>query len=399
MKQLSKIMLAAVASVALAAPAFAWDFGASGSSSATFKQATVAPAEGDATTTANFTSSSGGVTVSSSNTDGANSATFSYTADWNGDAGNFDEYVSVSGSKKVGNWTASSSTSQYMQKDVVGSAATPQTSDGTAAITLTDGSITYKLGDAAHLSTAEKAVNGPMSGAVDAEARVDSFQGFSVGLGVGPGTLTIALDMEAGATDTAFGDQSIAIACGGGSSGFGINFSGDVGADLSFTYATASSTASGRSCTAADNTSDSAASANTMGLGVAIPAGPATISLDYESTTWDSTVGGGDVTAVTTGNEVSGFELSVAMAMGDATVGLNVSSTTNTPSTDAAGATANNASSSAGTELWYTVPIGAVTLSAGYGSEAVTTGGNTASATDDTTQTDTEIGVELSMSF
>ena len=107
MKQLSKMMLAAVASVALAAPAFAWDFSASGSSSATFKQATVAPASGDSTTTANFTSSSGGVTVSSSNSDGANSATFSYTADWNGDAGNFDEYVSVSGSKKVGNWTAS----------------------------------------------------------------------------------------------------------------------------------------------------------------------------------------------------------------------------------------------------------------------------------------------------
>ena len=116
MKQLSKLMLAAVASVALAAPAFAWDFGASGSSSATFKQKTVAPADGDATTTANFSSSSGGVTVSSSNSDGANSATFSYTADWNGDAGNFDESVSVSGSKKVGNWTASSSTTQWMQK-------------------------------------------------------------------------------------------------------------------------------------------------------------------------------------------------------------------------------------------------------------------------------------------
>ena len=36
MKQLSKIMLAAVASVALAAPAFGWDFSASGSSSATY---------------------------------------------------------------------------------------------------------------------------------------------------------------------------------------------------------------------------------------------------------------------------------------------------------------------------------------------------------------------------
>ncbi len=41
MKQLSKIMLSAVATVALAAPAFAWDFSASGSSSATYKRETV----------------------------------------------------------------------------------------------------------------------------------------------------------------------------------------------------------------------------------------------------------------------------------------------------------------------------------------------------------------------
>ena len=266
-----------------------------------------------------------------------------------------------------------------------------------AAITLTDGSITYILGDAAHLSTAEKAVNGPMSGAVDAEARVDSFQGFSVGLGVGPGTLTVALDLEAGTADTAFGDQSIAIACGGGSTGFGLNFSGDVGADLSFTYATASSTASGRTCTVADNTSDSAAGANTMGLGVSIAAGPATIGLDYESSHVDTTAGGGDVTAVTTGSDKSGFELSVSMGLGDATAGLNVSSQTVTPTTDAAGATADNPSSTAGTELWYSVPVGAVTLAIGYGSSAATTGGT--SSTADTTTTTTEIGAEMSMSF
>ena len=398
MKQFSKMMLAAVASVALAAPAFAWDFSASGSSSATFKQTSVAYPTGDGTTSMNTTSSGGGVTVSSSHTDGGNSATFSYTADFNGDAVNFDEYVTVSGSKKVGNWTASSSTTQHMQKDVTGG-ATPMLANNSAAITLTDGSITYVLGDAAHLSTAEKAVNGPMDGAQDAEARVDSFNGFSVGMGVGPGTLTVALDMEAGATDTAFGDQSIAIACGGGSTGFGINFSGDVGADLSFTYATASSTASGRTCTVADNTSDSAASANTMGLGVAIAAGPANIALDYESSNVEATSGGGSVTASTAGSGKSGFELSLTMGMGDATVGLNVSSQTVTPTTDAAGATANNASSTAGTELWYSVPIGAVTLDVGYGSSAVTTGGNTASGTDDTTTTTTEIGAKMSMSF
>jgi hypothetical protein len=398
MKQLSKIMLAAVASVALAAPAFAWDFSASGSSSATFKKTDKAYAVGDATASMNTTSSAGGVTISSSNTDGGHSATFSYTADWNGDAGNFDEYVSVSGSKKVGNWTASSATTQHIQKDVP-AGAKPMTAGNSAVITLTDGSITYKLGDASHLSTAEKAVNGPMAGAVDAEARVDSFQGFSVGMGVGPGTLTVALDMEAGAADTAFGDQSIAIACGGGSSGFGLNFSGDVGADISFTYASGSSTASGRTCTVSDNTSDSAAAASTMGLGVGIPMGNITIGLDYESSHVESTTGGGDVTASTIGSDKSGFELSVTMGMGDATAGLNVSSQTVTPTTDAAGATADNADSTAGTELWYSMPIGAVTLAVGYGSSAVTTGGNTAASVDDATNTITEMGAEMSMSF
>ena len=398
MKQLSKIMLAAVASVALAAPAFAWDFSASGSSSATFKKTDKAYAVGDATASMNTTSSAGGVTISSSNTDGGHSATFSYTADWNGDAGNFDEYVSVSGSKKVGNWTASSATTQHIQKDVT-AGAQPMTAGNSAVITLTDGSITYKLGDASHLSTAEKAVNGPMAGAVDAEARVDSFQGFSVGMGVGPGTLTVALDMEAGVADTAFGDQSIAIACGGGSSGFGLNFSGDVGADISFTYASGSSTASGRTCTAADNTSDSAASANTMGLGVGIPMGNISIGLDYESSHVEATSGGGDITAVTTGSDKSGFELSVTMGMGDATAGLNVSSQTVDTTSTETGYKAPNASSTAGTELWYTMPIGAVTLAVGYGSSAVTTGGNTAASVDDATNTITEMGAEMSMSF
>ena len=184
MKQLSKMMLAAVATVALAAPAFAWDFSASGSSSATYKRETISSGVAGTKDDVNnaYSSSAGGVTVSSSHSDGPNSATFSYTADWNGDDGNFDEYVKVSGTKKVGNWTASSSTTQHIQKDVTGPGdQAPMTAGATAAITLTDGSITYTLGDASHLSTSEKAVNGPMSGQVDAEARVDSFNGFSVG--------------------------------------------------------------------------------------------------------------------------------------------------------------------------------------------------------------------------
>jgi hypothetical protein len=383
MKQLSKIMLAAAASVALAAPAFAWDFGASGSSSATFKQATVAPAEGDATTTANFTSSAGGVTVSSSNSDGANSATFSYTADWNGDDGNFDESVAVSGSKKVGNWTASSSTTQHLQKDATATTgAQPMTAGASAVITLTDGSITYKLGSTGHLSTAEKAVNGPMGGTQDAEASVDSFNGFSVGLGVGPGTLTVALDMHSGAAATVLGenvaDGDAALACGGGqATGFGLNFAGDVGADLTFTYGSGGFALSAN-CTG-DNSSN-AYSYNVMGLGVAVPIGGMSLAIDYGSKValWtNATVEGGTATG--------GWELSFTLPVGDATAGINLSSTATVGTT---AGVAGDAAVTGGTELWYTVPIGAASLSAGFGSSAVVDGTTT-----------TQMGAEMSLSF
>jgi len=383
MKQLSKMMLAAVASVALATSAYAWDFGASGSSSATFKQATSAPAEGDATTTANFTSSAGGVTVSSSNSDGANSATFSYTADWNGDDSNFDESVSVSGSKKVGNWTASSATTQHIQKDATSATgAQPMTAGASAVITLTDGSITYKLGSTGHLSTAEKAVNGPMGGTQDAEASVDSFNGFSVGLGVGPGTLTVALDMHSGATATVLGENvaggDAALACGGGqATGFGLNFAGDVGADLTFTYGSGGFALSA-SCTG-DNSSN-AYSYNAMGLGVAVPIGDMSLAIDY-----GSKVGLWTVATAEGGTATSGWELSFTLPVGDATAGINLSSTA---TVDTSAGVAGDPAVTGGTELWYTVPIGAASLSAGYGSKAVVDGATT-----------TEIGAKMSLSF
>ena len=413
MKQLSKLMLAAVASVALAAPAFGWDFSASGSSSATYKRETINSGVAGAKDDVNnaVTSSAGGVTISSSNSDGANTATFSYTADWNGDAGNFDESVTVSGSKKVGNWTASSSTTQHIQKDVGpadnGIAADNSSTNGTtpghnygtarpmsagasAVITLTDGSITYKLGDAAHLSTSEKAVNGPMSGAQDAEARVDSFNGFSVGLGVGPGTLTVAIDEGHGVAATALGDQSLAVACGANTMSFGVNFAGDVGADLSFTYGSGSATADALGCTG-DNSGDGA-TANTMGLGVAIPLGGMSLALDYESSGTTNTAA-----SVETATSQSGFEVSFTMPLSDATLGLNVSAHANETSV---ASVVTVLGASAGTELWYSVPIGPVSLAVGYGSSAAAAGCATCAAgTTVVSAVTTQMGAEMSMSF
>ena len=383
MKQLSKVMLAAVASVALAAPAFGWDFSASGSSSATYKRETINSGVAGAKDDVNnaVTSSAGGVTISSSNSDGANTATFSYTADWNGDAGNFDESVTVSGSKKVGNWTASSSTTQHIQKDVapadngVGqdnastNATTPSHNYGTArpmsagasaVITLTDGSITYK------------------------------FNGFSVGLGVGPGTLTVAIDEGHGTAATALGDQSLAVACGANTMSFGVNFAGDVGADLSFTYGSGSATADALGCTG-DNSGDGA-TANTMGLGVAIPLGGMSLALDYESSGTTNTAA-----SVETATSQSGFEVSFTMPLSDATLGLNVSAHANETSV---ASVVTVLGAAAGTELWYSVPIGPVSLAVGYGSSAAAAGCATCTAgTTVVSAVTTQMGAEMSMSF
>jgi len=171
------------------------------------------------------------------------------------------------------------------------------------------------------------------------------------------------------------GDKSTAIACGGQSTGFGFNFAGDVGADLSFTYASGSSAASAVGCTG-DNASN-AASANTMGLGVAIPMGTITLALDYESTVVNSTSAG---TESKTAN--GGFEISVqASDIADGTVTLNISSHSTTVGDADPGVTA-------GTELGWKTSIGATSLEIAYGSAAVTDGATT-----------TEIEVEMSLSF
>ena len=259
-----------------------------------------------------------------------------------------------------------------------------------AVITLTDGSITYKLGDAGHLSTAEKAVNGPMSGAQDAEARVDSFNGFSVGLGVGPGTLTVAIDEGHGTAATALGDQSLAVACGANAMSFGVNFSGDVGADLSFTYGSGSATADALGCTG-DNSGDGA-TASTMGLGVAVPLGGMSLALDYEASGTTNTAA-----SVETATAQSGFEVSFTMPLSDATLGLNVSAHANETSV---ASVVTILGAAAGTELWYSVPIGPVSLAVGYGSSAVAAGCATCTAgATVTSAVTTQMGAEMSMSF
>ena len=81
MQKLSKLMLVAVAAIALATPALAWDFSSSGSASATFNMKSVKDSNADNITASSsvFQGDSGSISLKSSHTDGDNPAALPYT--------------------------------------------------------------------------------------------------------------------------------------------------------------------------------------------------------------------------------------------------------------------------------------------------------------------------------
>ena len=390
MKYIAKMMLALLASVALVIPAYAWDFSASGSMSAKFEQLTEKDnASATATTAANFSSASGGISLKSSHTDGDKTLGLTYSVDVDTDGDTLgtdtglDQTLSLAGSVKVGKWTASATASQSLMED--GSHA-KIAADDDGAITLTDGSITYKLGDAAHLSTAEKVADTTADGSseADAEARVDGFNGFSVGLGAGPGTLTIALDMHSGTTASALGedwgaDFDAATACGSGTTAYGVNFSGNVGVDLSATLGMGSSSASAKTCTG--NNSSNTFASSTMGIGVGVPMGAMTLGVDFESTTVTGKAGGADIDKLVKG----GTQVSVAMGgIADGTVTAAFASVSSTTGS-------GEAEARTGLEAGWKTTVGAASLEVAYGSwtDNDAAGGDSSS----------DIEVEMSLSF
>ncbi|SVB81388.1 uncharacterized protein METZ01_LOCUS234242, partial [marine metagenome] len=225
MKRISKLMLAAVASVALAAPAFAWDFSASGTATGTYNntstQASSATGVKASTIASKVSSAGSSLTLASSHTDGAKTASLTYVLDWDGD---MDETWTLSGSNKVGAWTASGEVSYSMgypgcsnhsyayainavneDNETVGNSdngtvethhhgvtdcGAGRTADDTSAITLTDGTMTIILGDASHLSGQNVSTSGAAAGALTMDAHdedvgvgafVGGFHGVSVG--------------------------------------------------------------------------------------------------------------------------------------------------------------------------------------------------------------------------
>ena len=426
MKLISKLMLAAVASVALAAPAFAWDFSASGSAAAYFNSTSTTTITGaTAVASGGVSSAGGGLTLASSHTDGAKTASLTYVLDWDG---NLDETITVSGSNKVGDWTASGSvsytprnlgcsSSQYVSNATSDNGSTvanagdngtvsttsaacagTQTGEDTTSVTLTDGTMTIILGDASHLSGQNVSSSGAAAGALSMDAHdedvgvgafVGGFSGVSVGYKINDDmTVTGAYQKSSDVSDQMGAGEALdgETTASHGTTGFGIGFKGTFGpATVGITQASASTAdVTGVAANAKLSTKMS-----TMGLGVTLDLGDIKPFISYGTYTADGS-------STKAQHTHSGNEIGLTYALGDDSVVVYVGNTEDKYSTS------DKALTKSGMEVGYNTTVGPASLSIGYGSatsadaDKPTDSGTTYTLNDGYAKTDIEVALSFS---
>ncbi len=421
MKQLSKLMLAAVASVALAAPAFAWDFSASGSSSATFNITNTTQNSGSTQTitSGGVGSEDSSLSLSSSHTDGTKTLGLSYTLDWDG---NLDETIALSGSSTVGGWTASGGISYNRDSAGCSNAASDNTSTAIAsapatcgalgsaaeesrtAVTLTDGTMTIKLGNASHLSSQNVSSGSSASGAVSFDpddddigvgAFVGDFQGVSLGYAISDTmSATVAYQKDGSIADMCGAGENYddEVAATAGTTGTGFGFNGTFG--IVAVGATMCSASTADAGTYATDPASNSTSSSTLGFGATLDLGDIKPFLSF-----GTYVATGSVSKV--GVAYAGNEIGLTYALGADTVTFYMGSTATIAT--ASGGTAGEALSVSGMELGYATMVGPASLSVGYGSQTKAQSVATACTAGDATCVDgysmTDIDVTLGYSF
>jgi hypothetical protein len=369
MKQLSKTMLAAVASVALATSAYAWDFSASGSSSAQFNSTSTTVQTGaTAIPSGGVSSEQSSLKLSSSHKDGTKSLGLSYTIDWDG---NLDETITLTGSSTVGDWTASGDVSYNRDRpgcyasgvvdNGTASAASDckgksggQTGEDTGTVTVTNGTMTIKLGDAAHIANQNVSSGSAAAGQVTMDAAdddisigafVDGFNGVSLAYKISDTMSVTGAYEKHGAANDIMGTVDFLdgeTAASHGTTGIGVSFSG--------TFGPASVGISQMSSSTADVTGDSdlgklSTKASTMGLGVKIDLGDIKPFISYGSVTGTGSANGADAS-------ISGSELGLTYALGSDSVVLLISNVEQRNSTD------DKPLARSGMELGYSTTVG-----------------------------------------
>jgi hypothetical protein len=394
MKYIAKMMLALLASVTLVIPAYAWDFSASGTMETTFNStSTKTDSDADTASSGGVKSTGKSLTLKSSNTDGDHTSSFSYVADWDG---NLDQTITVSGSKKVGKWTGSANVSYNIDQpgcvdNNTNSAATAgcagQTGEDRGAITLTDGTMTIVMGEAAHLANQNVSSGSSAGGqtgmdAADADlgigAMVGSFHGISAGYKVSD-TISVTGAYQTtgdqndllGAMDFADGETAVY-----GTTGMGVSASIGAGpATIGVTVGNAST---------ADNSGAGGSlktTASAMGLGVKIDLGDIDPFISFGSNSFK----GSETEAE---NKHGGSELGLTYAMGSDTIVVFIGNTSDQVGKD------DKPTKYSSMELGYNTTVGPASLKIGYGTKSTADADNT--AVDGASYSDLEVSMGLS---
>ena len=405
MKQLSKLMLVAVASIAIAAPAFAWDFSASGTASARLNSTNTKPnKDGKEVSSGGVTSDSSSLKLASSHTDGPKTLSLSYTLDWDG---NLDETITLSGTSKVGDWTASGDVSYNRDRPGCidngtstsatsnpNSACNAQTGEDSTSVTVTNGTMTIKLGDAGHLSSQNKSTNSAAAGALTWDAAdddasigafVDSFHGVSLGYKVSDAmSVTVAYQTSSEADDMCgAGEYQDGEGATHGTTSTGFGFDGTFGT-ISVGATMCNSSTEDKGDGSADPGKEST-SMSTMGVGLTMDMGDIDPFLSYGTYKADGS-------QTKNGVEYSGSEVGLTYALGSDTVIIYVG---NSEETATASGTAGDPVKRSGMEVGYNTMVGPASLSIGYGTQSITNS-NTGATNDGYSMTDIEIAMGYS---
>jgi len=390
MKYIAKMMLALLASVSLIAPAYAWDFKASGSMEATFNSTSYKKTKsGNSVSAGGFDSDGGAIVLSSSHSEGDKSVTFKYTADWDN---NMDQLINVSGTSKVGKWTGSAS----VEYDIQDSGASAQGGADKGGISLTDGTMTIKLGEHGHLANQNVSTNSSAGASKTMEssdydggigAMVGSFHGVSYGQKLSDAmAFTVAYQNSGQANDLLGGmDWIDGETAAYGGSGFGVS--------LSLAAGPASIGATVGSASTKDNSGAGGSlktTASAMGLGVKIDMGDMKPFISFGSNT---------IKGDSTSSERShgGIEAGLTMAMGSDTIIVYVGNL------DEKNGANDEPTKYTMLELGYNTTVGPASLKLGYGSRttADSDGASSTSSADgyEDGGTYSDIDVTMSMSF
>jgi hypothetical protein len=267
-----------------------------------------------------------------------------------------------------------------------------QTGEDTTAVTVTDGTLTIKLGDASHLSSQNVSTNSAAAGAVsfdsaDDDASVGAFVGGFHGV-----SLSYKISDTMSATVAYQASADVADACGAGeaydgetasthgTTGTGFGFSGTFG--IVAVGATLCNATTADAGLATQSPESNSTATSTIGLGLTLDLGDIKPFVSF-----GTYLGVGSVSK--DGAAYAGNEVGLTYALGADSVVAYFGSVAEI---DTTAGTAGEAVTKTGMELGYNTTVGPASLGIGYGTQSISDAA-TGSTVDGKSVTDIEVAL------